>query len=381
VAAARRPATGCPASSRRRRPGGHDRQRTDRDDHRAGSVVADRVVHADRQGLRGRQPGYDGDVLLRRQRTARHADHLGRTGRCLRRRQRRDHEDVIDAGDAAGTPTVFFRNQLVIAVPKGNPERIAALADLTLPGLKVALCTEQVPCGAAAKKALEAAGTKLTPVTLEQEVKQALSKVKLGEVDAALVYRTDVKASAADVEGDRVPRVRGRHQRLPDRRAEERPQRRGCERVRRVRAHRRRRCGTHRRRLPEALTVFPAKAPARSRTRRRATGRIPIVLAVPALLGLAFLVLPLAGLLIRAPWTTMPRRLAAPGVLDALRLSLLTATLATVVCLLLGVPLAWLLARATFPGRRVVRALVTVPLVLPPVVGGVALLLVLGRGG
>lgn len=67
--------------------------------------------------------------------------------------------------------------------------------------------------------------------------------------------------------------------------------------------------------------------------------------------------------------------------LEALRLSLVTATLATLVCLLLGVPLAWLLARVAFPGRRLVRALVTVPLVLPPVVGGVALLLVLGRRG
>jgi molybdate transport system permease protein len=92
-------------------------------------------------------------------------------------------------------------------------------------------------------------------------------------------------------------------------------------------------------------------------------------------------VLPLAGLLIRAPWSTLPQRLTEPGVLAALRLSLLTATLATVACLLLGVPLAWLLARARFPGRRLVRALVTVPLVLPPVVGGVALLLVFGRRG
>jgi molybdate transport system permease protein len=102
---------------------------------------------------------------------------------------------------------------------------------------------------------------------------------------------------------------------------------------------------------------------------------------IPAVAGLAFLVLPLAGLLIRAPWTTLPQRLTEPGVLAALRLSLLTATLATMVCLLLGVPLAWLLARARFPGRRLVRALVTVPLVLPPVVGGVALLLVFGRRG
>jgi molybdate transport system permease protein len=104
-------------------------------------------------------------------------------------------------------------------------------------------------------------------------------------------------------------------------------------------------------------------------------------LLVPAALGLAFLVLPLAGLLIRAPWTTLPHRLAEPGVLTALRLSLQTATLATLLCLALGVPLAWILARAQFPGRRLVRALVTVPLVLPPVVGGIALLLVFGRRG
>jgi molybdate transport system permease protein len=105
------------------------------------------------------------------------------------------------------------------------------------------------------------------------------------------------------------------------------------------------------------------------------------VLLAPAALALVFLVLPLAGLLIRTPWSTLPQRLTAPGVLTALRLSLQTATIATVVCLLLGVPLAWLLARVDFPGRRVVRALVTVPLVLPPVVGGLALLLVFGRRG
>ena len=115
--------------------------------------------------------------------------------------------------------------------------------------------------------------------------------------------------------------------------------------------------------------------------RRRGTQRAPLTLLVPAALGLAFLVLPLAGLVIRAPWSTMPQRLAEPGVLTAVRLSLQTATVATVVCLILGVPLAWLLARVEFPGRRLVRALVTVPLVLPPVVGGVALLLVLGRKG
>ncbi|WP_083974220.1 ABC transporter permease [Herbidospora daliensis] len=99
------------------------------------------------------------------------------------------------------------------------------------------------------------------------------------------------------------------------------------------------------------------------------------------MLGMVFLVLPLAGLLVRAPWSTLPERLSEPQVLEALRLSLVTASLATVICLVLGVPLAWLLARTDFPGRRLLRALVTVPLVLPPVVGGVALLLVLGRRG
>ncbi|MEU8269556.1 ABC transporter permease [Sphaerisporangium sp. NPDC049002] len=96
---------------------------------------------------------------------------------------------------------------------------------------------------------------------------------------------------------------------------------------------------------------------------------------------MVFLVLPLAGLLVRAPWSTLAERLAEPQVLEALRLSLVTATIATLICLLLGVPLAWLLARVGFPARRLVRALITVPLVLPPVVGGVALLLVLGRRG
>lgn len=116
---------------------------------------------------------------------------------------------VTDAGNGDGTPVPFVKNQLVIAVPKGNPNGVTGLADLTKTGVKVALCAEQVPCGAAAKKALDAAGVKLTPVTLEQDVKAALSKVKLGEVDAALVYRTDAKATASDVDGVEFPESSG----------------------------------------------------------------------------------------------------------------------------------------------------------------------------
>jgi molybdate transport system permease protein len=109
--------------------------------------------------------------------------------------------------------------------------------------------------------------------------------------------------------------------------------------------------------------------------------RTPLVLLVPAVIGLTFLVLPLAGLVVRAPWATLLADLETAEVGEALRLSLLCATLATLICLVFGVPLAWMLARSTMPGRRMARALVTVPLVLPPVVGGVALLLVFGRRG
>ncbi|MBE1609325.1 ABC transporter permease [Actinopolymorpha pittospori] len=132
--------------------------------------------------------------------------------------------------------------------------------------------------------------------------------------------------------------------------------------------------------VDEPDTAERSRNPAPLRRRARA-GQVPIALLLLAALGMAFLVLPLIGLVVGAPWTTLPSRLAEPAVLTALRLSLLCATLATLLCLALGVPLAWLLARVDFPGRRIVRALVTVPLVLPPVVGGVALLLVFGRRG
>lgn len=129
------------------------------------------------------------------------------------------------------------------------------------------------------------------------------------------------------------------------------------------------------------VTQQHSSGPATTATARRGPRRVPLFLLLPAGLALAFLVLPLLGLVLRAPWGTLLEHLAHPAILAALKLSLLTATLATAVCVLLGVPLAWLLARVEFRGRRLVRALVTVPLVLPPVVGGVALLLLFGRRG
>ncbi|WP_425586600.1 molybdate ABC transporter substrate-binding protein [Streptomyces ziwulingensis] len=112
---------------------------------------------------------------------------------------------VTDAGDASGTPVTFVRNQLEIATLPGNPDRISSLKDLTGSGLKVVLCDEEVPCGAAARTALDAAGLKLTPVSYEQDVKSALTKVELKEADAAVVYKTDVHAAGDKVEGVDFP--------------------------------------------------------------------------------------------------------------------------------------------------------------------------------
>ncbi|MFH1104176.1 MAG: ABC transporter permease [Actinomycetota bacterium] len=120
-----------------------------------------------------------------------------------------------------------------------------------------------------------------------------------------------------------------------------------------------------------------APTPQRKPTRRRP----PAVLIVLGCLGLALFVVPFVGLLARTPWRDLPDLLTGKVVTDALRLSLVTSLMAAAISAILGVPLAWLLARVEFPGRSVVRALVTLPLVLPPVVGGAALLFALGRRG
>jgi molybdate transport system permease protein len=102
---------------------------------------------------------------------------------------------------------------------------------------------------------------------------------------------------------------------------------------------------------------------------------------VLGVLGLALFVVPLVGLLGRVPWSELPELLTSSIVTEALRLSLVASLAATIVSLVLGVPLAWILARLDFPGRSVMRGIVTLPLVLPPVVGGAALLFALGRRG
>ncbi|MFD8142652.1 ABC transporter permease [Streptomyces sp. NPDC059708] len=116
-------------------------------------------------------------------------------------------------------------------------------------------------------------------------------------------------------------------------------------------------------------------------SRLRTRTRPPVTLALPALLAVAFLLLPLVGILTRTQWGDLADHLTSPGVVEALRLSLLVSAWALGLSLVLGVPLAWLLARVEFRGKAFVRSLVLLPMVLPPTVGGVALLLGFGRRG
>jgi molybdate transport system substrate-binding protein len=111
---------------------------------------------------------------------------------------------VADAGLAVD-PVVFATNTLELVVPAGNPAGVTGLADLARPDLRVALCDVSVPCGAASAELLQRVGIVAAPDTLESDVKAVLTKVVLGEVDAALVYRTDVRAAGDDVEGIEVP--------------------------------------------------------------------------------------------------------------------------------------------------------------------------------
>ena len=109
------------------------------------------------------------------------------------------------------------------------------------------------------------------------------------------------------------------------------------------------------------------------------TSRVPRGLGVIGGLGAIFLVLPLFGIARRVAWSSLWEQLTSGEVTEALRLSLVASILATLCALVLGFPLAWLLARADFRGRALLRALVTLPMVMPPVVGGIALLGVYGR--
>ena len=112
---------------------------------------------------------------------------------------------VTDAGLGAADPRVFAENVLEIAVPAGNPGGVTGLEDFADPDLVLAICAATVPCGAAAAQVFEAAGVTPVPDTEEEDVRAGLTKVQLGEVDAALVYASDVRSGGSDVEGIAFP--------------------------------------------------------------------------------------------------------------------------------------------------------------------------------
>jgi molybdate transport system substrate-binding protein len=112
---------------------------------------------------------------------------------------------VTKAGEQAGAPRDFAKNGLEIAVPAGNPGHVTGIADFADPDLTLAVCAPQVPCGAAAQQVFAAAHVDAEPDTQEQDVKAALNKVALGEVDAALVYETDVRGAGGKVQGIEFP--------------------------------------------------------------------------------------------------------------------------------------------------------------------------------
>jgi molybdate transport system substrate-binding protein len=111
----------------------------------------------------------------------------------------------VAAAGGASTSTNFVSNVMEIAVPPANPGRVTGVADLARPGVKVALCQPQVPCGATAAKVFTNAKVTVKPVTLEVDVKSALTKVETGEVDAGVVYVTDVRAAGTKVKGIPIP--------------------------------------------------------------------------------------------------------------------------------------------------------------------------------
>ena len=113
-------------------------------------------------------------------------------------------DQVVSTGAASG-PRTFARNAKEIAVPPADPADVTSLQDLTRPGVKVALCQPQVPCGATAATVFAHAGITVTPVSQELDVKSVLAKVTLGEVDAGVVYVTDVKAAGSKVKGVPIP--------------------------------------------------------------------------------------------------------------------------------------------------------------------------------
>jgi molybdate transport system permease protein len=302
-------------------------------------------------------------------------------------------DQVVSAGDASN-PQNFAQNTMEVATPPNNPGKVTSVNDLAKKSVKVALCQPQVPCGVVAAEVFKNVGITVKPVTLQPDVKSVLTQVETGNVDAGMVYVTDVMAAGSKVMGVKIPASDNASTEYPIATISSSKHKSEAQAFMNyvlspagqqvlTAAGFEKPCPSAR--SCPVTVAAPSHLTARERARRAARGgasrSVPAPLLAPALIAVGFLVLPLVGLLIRAPWGRIGAALSGADATQALILSLWTATTSTAISLVIGVPLAWVLARTSFPGQRLLRALVTLPLVLPPVVGGVALLLAFGRTG
>ena len=288
---------------------------------------------------------------------------------------------LTDAGLNGGEPEIFATNLLTIIVAPDNPLDITGVADLANPDLKVVICAPEVPCGNYADQILTAAAVTLTPVSLEQNVRGVVTKVTAGEADAGIVYVTDVTAAGDAADMVEIPADINVVAEYPIASVAASQNRRSRRSVHRL-PHQPRRTGDPRRlRVRGAMSVAAPDPPVAVRHRRVGQERLPVPALILAVVAIAFFALPFVGLLWKAPWGDAWSILTSDSALTALRLSLWCSLWATLAAVVFGVPLAWLLARVSFPGRGLVRALCTLSMVLPPVVAGVALFYSLGRRG
>ena len=277
---------------------------------------------------------------------------------------------VAKAGLLAADPTNFAANTLVIVTAPGNPKNIASFADLARPGLSAVVCQQPVPCGSATRRIEDATGIQLHPVSEEPSVSDALNKVTTGQADAALVYVTDARTAGSEGGDRQVPRVRRRGECLSDRGAEEgAPIRAGTE----IRGH-----GDHRAGSARSWTRPASPGPD---PRVHTPTDLPRWVYLPAAAGTVFVGLPLVAIAVKVDWPHFWSLISSDSSATALLLSLKTAAASTALCVLLGVPMALVLARSRLRLVRWLRPVILLPLVLPPVVGGIALLYAFGRLG